>query len=111
VHMGGHDPETAQRGLAFLEAEELFVPGTTYIHPNYYTAEDLKRIAGSGGTASIAPISEAVLHIGYPATGRLLAAGIPTSLSADSVACGPGDMFEIMRTAYYLERSRPEGAG
>ena len=110
AHLGGHGAETALQGLEFLQAEGL-VEGTTFIHPNHYDDEALKRIAGAGGTASISPITEAGLSIGYPATGRLLAAGIPASFSADSPAGGPSDMFEIMRAAYLLERARPDGAG
>ncbi|MFD0365638.1 amidohydrolase family protein [Nocardia sp. GCM10030253] len=107
VHMGGNGRESAEKGLAVLAANGLLGPQTTYIHPNYFSDDELRRIADTGGTASIAPISEAGLHIGYPATGRLRAAGIPTSLSSDSVTSGPGDMFSVMRAAYLLERARP----
>jgi cytosine/adenosine deaminase-related metal-dependent hydrolase len=106
VHMGGHGARSAERGLAFLQENDLFVAGTTYIHPNFYTDEALKRIAGSGGTASVSPLIEAELGIGHPATGRARAAGIPTGLSADAVTSGPGDMFSLMRAAYALERAR-----
>ncbi|MDN3358234.1 amidohydrolase family protein [Actinomadura sp. DC4] len=106
VHMGGHGAESAERGLAFLRDNDLFAPGTTYIHPNFYTEESLKRIAGSGGTASVSPLVEAELGIGHPATGRARAAGIPTGLSADAVTSAPGDMFSLMRAAYTLERAR-----
>jgi cytosine/adenosine deaminase-related metal-dependent hydrolase len=106
VHMGGHGQESAERGLAFLRENDLFGPGTTYVHPNHYTDDALKRIADSGGTASVSPLIEAELGIGYPATGRTRAAGIPTGLSADAVTSGPGDMFSLMRAAYALERAR-----
>ena len=106
VHMGGHGEESAERGLAFLHQNDLLVPGTTYIHPNHYTDDALKRIADSGGTASVSPLIEAALGIGLPATGRTRAAGIPTGLSADAVTSGPGDMFSLMRAAYALERTR-----
>jgi cytosine/adenosine deaminase-related metal-dependent hydrolase len=109
VHMGGHGADSAERGLAFLEENDLFVPGTTYIHPNFYTDEALTRIAGSGGTASVSPLIEAELGIGHPATGRARAAGVPTGLSADAVTSGPGDMFSLMRSAYALERARGTG--
>jgi cytosine/adenosine deaminase-related metal-dependent hydrolase len=109
VHMGGHGAESAERGLAFLRESDLLRPGTTYIHPNHYSDEALKQIAGSGGTASVSPLIEAELGIGHPATGRARTAGIPTGLSADAVTSGPGDMFGLMRAAYVLERSRPGG--
>jgi len=106
VHMGGHGADSAERGLAFLRENDLLDPGTTYVHPNFYTDEALKRIGGSGGTASVSPLIEAELGIGYPATARARAAGVPTGLSADAVTSGPGDMFSLMRAAYVLERAR-----
>jgi cytosine/adenosine deaminase-related metal-dependent hydrolase len=106
THMGGHGPESAERGLAFLTENDLLDPGTTYIHPIHYTDDALKRLADSGGTASYSPIVEVELGIGHPAPSRALAAGMPVSLSADTVASGPGDMFSLMRAAYALERTR-----
>ncbi|MGC4954142.1 amidohydrolase family protein [Actinomadura citrea] len=111
VHMGGHGAESAARGLAFLDAHRLMDHPATYVHANFYTDEDLKRIAGSGGTVSVAPAIEAALDIGAPPTGRARGAGAPTGLGADTVASGPGDMFSVMRAAYVLERGRPDGAG
>ncbi|MGI8335967.1 amidohydrolase family protein [Actinomadura scrupuli] len=111
VHMGGHGAGSAARGLAFLRENRLLAPRTTYVHPNFYTGDALKEIADSGGTASFSPIVEAELGIGYPATGRARAAGMRTSLSADTVTGAPGDMFSLMRAAYTLERARPDGTG
>lgn len=111
AHMGGHGAESAARGLAFLDEHGLTEHPTTYVHANHYTGEAFKRIAGSGGTVSVAPAVEAALGIGPPPTGRARSAGIPTGLGADTVASGPGDMFSLMRAAYVLERGRPDGAG
>ncbi|MGW2313126.1 amidohydrolase family protein [Actinomadura luteofluorescens] len=111
VHMGGHGAESAARGLAFLDANGLMDHPAMYVHANFYTDEELKRIAGSGGTVSVTPAIEAALGIGAPPTGRARGAGAPTGLGADTVASGPGDMFSVMRAAYVLERGRPDGAG
>ncbi|MES9537132.1 amidohydrolase family protein [Actinomadura sp. NPDC000600] len=111
AHMGGHGAESAASGLAFLDAHGLMDHPAMYVHANFYTDEELKRIAGSGGTVSVAPAIEAAVNIGAPPTGRARAAGVPTALGADTVACGPGDMFSVMRAAYLLERGRPDGAG
>ncbi|MFD0685034.1 amidohydrolase family protein [Actinomadura fibrosa] len=111
VHMGGHGPESAERGLAFLEENALIDHPTMYVHANHYTGDALKRIAGNGGTVSATPAIEASLGIGEAVTGRARAAGVPTGLGADTVVSGPGDMFSIMRAAHMLERGRPDGAG
>jgi len=106
VHMGGHGPESAARGLAFLNENALLAANTTFIHANHYTDEQLKMIAGAGGSVSVSPLIEAELGIGLPVTGRALSAGLPTGLSADAVTSGPGDMFSLMRAAYLMECSR-----
>ncbi|MFC5833110.1 amidohydrolase family protein [Nonomuraea insulae] len=111
AHLGGHGRESAAKALAFLEDNGLLATPTTFVHALYYTDEEFKRIAAAGGTASISPVDEMNLGLGYPTTGRARAAGIPTGLSADTVVCAPGDMFSQMRTAHLLERGRPDGAG
>ena len=111
VHMGGHGADGAARGLAFLEDNGLIDHPAMYVHANFYTGEEFKRIAANGGTVSATPGVEAALGIGDPATGRSHAAGVPTGLGCDTVASGPGDMFGVMRAAYFLERARPDGAG
>ncbi|WP_067455726.1 amidohydrolase family protein [Actinomadura macra] len=111
THMGGHGAESAARGLAFLERHGLMDHPTMYVHANFYTGEEFKRIAGTGGTVSATPAIEAALDLGPAATGRALAAGVPTGLGADTVVSGPGDMFSVMRAAYVLERGRPDSAG
>ncbi|MGW2152127.1 amidohydrolase family protein [Nonomuraea sp. NPDC001699] len=111
VHMGVGGPDGAARGLAFLEANGLLGPRTTYVHATSYSDDDLKRVAGSGGSVSVSPVDEMTLGMGYPVTGRARAAGIPTGLGIDTVSCAPGDMFSLMRAAYLLERGRPGGGG
>jgi cytosine/adenosine deaminase-related metal-dependent hydrolase len=111
VHMGGFGPESAERGLALLQENGLLAHPTTYVHANHFTDDAFKLIADHGGTVSVAPNVEANLAMGYPPTGRARAAGVPTSLSGDTVISGPGDMFNVMRGASMLERIRPEGAG
>ncbi|WP_166427022.1 amidohydrolase family protein [Nonomuraea mesophila] len=111
AHLGGHGPDSAARGLAFLEANGLLTTPTTFVHALDYTDEQFERIAAAGGGVSVSPVDEMNLGLGYPITGRARAAGIPAGLSADTVVCSPGDMFAQMRTAHLLERGRPDGAG
>ncbi|MUN39877.1 amidohydrolase family protein [Actinomadura litoris] len=111
THMGGHGAESAERGMAFLVDHGLMDQGAMYVHANHFTGDDLRRIAASGGTVSVTPGVEAALGLGPAATGRSLAAGVPTGLGADTVVSGPGDMFGVMGAAHVLERGRPDGAG
>ncbi|MER6943456.1 amidohydrolase family protein [Nonomuraea sp. NPDC000554] len=111
VHLGGQSQESAARGLAFLRDNGLLSTPTTYVHANHYADDHLKLIADTGGSVSVSPIDEMTLGIGYPVSGRARAAGIPTSLSVDTVSCAPGDMFSLMRAAFAMERGRPGGDG
>lgn len=111
VHTGVSGAETATAGLELLRRHGLLRAGTTYVHANAYTDEQLRELADSGGRISVSPVSEAVLDLGYPPTGRALAAGLPTSLSIDTVTSCPGDMFSQLRAAYQAERARPDGVG
>ncbi|SEG99533.1 Cytosine/adenosine deaminase [Nonomuraea solani] len=107
----GHSLDGAASGLDFLESNGLLGVPTTFVHALNYTDEHFKRIAAAGGSVSLAPVDEMNLGMGYPATGRARAAGVPTALGADTVVCSPGDMFSLMRTIHLLERGRPDGAG
>ncbi|MCK2221380.1 amidohydrolase family protein [Actinomadura sp. ATCC 31491] len=111
AHLGGHGRESAARGLAFLESHGLLSVRTTFVHALHYTDEEFKRIAGSGGSVSFAPVDEMNLGLGCPPAGRARAAGLPAGLGADTVVCAPGDLFSLMRTVHLLERGRPDGAG
>ncbi|WP_026414001.1 amidohydrolase family protein [Actinomadura oligospora] len=111
THMGGHGRENATAGLAFLDDQDLWTPGTMYVHANDYTDEQFKRIADHGGTVAVSPAIETAMGFSLPATGRARAAGIPTGLSADAVTSAGGDMFSLMRAAYFTERGRPDGVG
>ncbi|MFI6320638.1 amidohydrolase family protein [Nonomuraea sp. NPDC050556] len=79
---------------------------TNHVHGIGYSDEALKRIADSGGSVALSPLSEMALGSGYPITGRARAAGIPTGLAIDTVIAGAGDMFTMMRGAHALERGR-----
>ncbi|NUR92618.1 MAG: amidohydrolase family protein [Nonomuraea sp.] len=103
VHLGGHGPEAAERGLAWMRVNGFPL---TAIHANHYTDEALSELAAHGVCASVSPVDEMTLGIGYPITGRAQAAGMPVSLSTDTVVCSPGDMFSLMRAAFTLECGR-----
>ncbi|MEV5568447.1 amidohydrolase family protein [Spirillospora sp. NPDC052269] len=111
THMGGHGAEAAAGGLAFLDDQDLWTPGTMYVHANDYTDEQFKRIADHGGTVAVSPAVETAMGFSLPVTGRARAAGIPSGLSADAVTSASSDMFSLMRAAYYVERGRPDGVG
>ena len=104
VHVGMRLTGVHVHHVATLDELGLMGPDTTYIHCTDSTDEELDLIAGSGGTASVAPYVEMLMGHGVPPTGRLVARGVRPSLSIDVVSSVPGDMFTQMRTALVQER-------
>ncbi|WP_084961593.1 amidohydrolase family protein [Thermoactinospora rubra] len=91
------------RGDAGLELFEPVASRTTYIHGVRMTEDGFKRIADTGGALSLSPFSEVKLRMGTPPVARARAAGVRTALGGDSVTCGPGDMFSLMRGLYLMD--------
>lgn len=104
VHVG--DGELGRDGsLRWLNAEGLLADDTTYVHCNTLADDELKLIADTGGTASVAADVEMQMGHGFPATGRLLDVGIRPSLSIDVCSSTGGSMFSLMRTALGMQRA------
>lgn len=90
--------QLADRGL--LGADMMF------IHCSTSTDEELRMLAGSGASASISPRIEMLMGHGFPAAGRLMAAGVRPSLSIDVVTGVVGSLFAEMRATLEAETSR-----
>jgi cytosine/adenosine deaminase-related metal-dependent hydrolase len=88
-----------------LAADGLLSDRTTYVHCCTLGDDELRLIADSGGTASVAPDVEMQMGHGFPATGRLLRAGIRPTFSIDVCSSNGGDMFATMRTAIGMQRA------
>jgi 5-methylthioadenosine/S-adenosylhomocysteine deaminase len=84
----------------------LLGPDTTYIHCCYFSDEEWRLVADSGGTISIAPQVEVQMGHGWPPIMKSLEHGLRPSLSIDVVTTVPGDMFTQMRCAFGCERAR-----
>lgn len=105
VHVG-NGPNGRQRAVAGLSDAGLLGDDTTYIHCSTIADDEIAMIADSGGTASVAPVVEANMGHGPLALGRLIAAGVPASLSVDTCANAGGDLFGAMRAAVMITRSQ-----
>ncbi|MEV0649680.1 amidohydrolase family protein [Phytomonospora sp. NPDC050363] len=97
VHVGAGP--VAERPVEALRARGLLGPGILYVHGNSLPDAELKLIADSGGTASVAPAVEARMGHGAPVAARFRAAGVVTGLGVDVVTTVAGDMFALMRAA------------
>ena len=106
VHVDGLD---GHRPITALHEHDLLRETTTYVHANGLPDQEIQLIADSGGTVSISPDVELKMGFGQPETGRMLAAGLRPTLSADDVPAVAGDLFATMRTAYAVQRGLDGG--
>jgi 5-methylthioadenosine/S-adenosylhomocysteine deaminase len=83
---------------------------TTYIHCCYFSDEEWRLVADSGGTVSIAPQVEMQMGHGWPPVAKAIEFGLRPSLSIDVVTTVPGDMFTQMRCSFAGERYRVNAA-
>jgi 5-methylthioadenosine/S-adenosylhomocysteine deaminase len=93
-----------QRSVTAMDDRDLLGPDVIYVHCNTCTDGELRRIADTGGHVSISPRVEMQMGHGYPATGRLVAAGVQPSLSVDVVSGVGGSLFAEMRGTLEAER-------
>jgi cytosine/adenosine deaminase-related metal-dependent hydrolase len=84
----------------------LLGPDTTYIHCCYFSEEEWRLVADSGGTISIAAQVEVQMGHGWPPVMKAIEYGLRPSLSIDVVTTVPGDMFTQIRAAFGAERAR-----
>ncbi|WP_020116651.1 amidohydrolase family protein [Streptomyces canus] len=88
----------------------LLGPDTTYVHCCYFSEEEWRLVADSGGTVSIAPQVETQMGHGWPPVMKAIEHGLRPSLSIDVVTTVPGDMFTQIRAAFGAERARVNAA-
>lgn len=101
--LSGHHP------IADLAEHGLLSDTATFVHANGLRDAELRLIADAGGSVSISPDVEAKMGFGWPETGRVLAAGLRPTLSADDTPAAAGDLFAAMRTAFAVQRGLDGG--
>ncbi|TDW69763.1 amidohydrolase family protein [Kribbella pratensis] len=106
VHVDGLN---GRRPITALRDNGLLRDTTTYVHANGLTDDEIQMIADAGSSVSISPDVELKMGFGQPETGRMLAAGLRPTLSADDVPAVGGDLFATMRTAYAAQRGLDGG--
>jgi 5-methylthioadenosine/S-adenosylhomocysteine deaminase len=79
---------------------------TTYVHCCYFSEEEWRLVADSGGTVSIAAQVETQMGHGWPPIMKAIEYGLRPSLSIDVVTTVPGDMFTQIRAGFGAERAR-----
>lgn len=109
VHVG--DGEWGKtRPVAWMNDRGMLSDKVTYVHCNTIADDEIQMIVDTGGTASVAADIETQMGHGWPATGRLLAAGLRPSLSIDVCVSNGGDMFHAMKTTIAVQRALDNAA-
>jgi 5-methylthioadenosine/S-adenosylhomocysteine deaminase len=98
-----------RRPIAELRERGLLRDTSTFVHANGIGDDELRMLADAGASVSISPDVELKMGIGWPMTGRMLAAGLRPTLSTDDSPSAAGDMFATMRTAYAVQRGLDGG--
>jgi len=92
------------RPIAALAQKKMLGPTMTFVHCNSLADDELQMMADAGVTASVSPDIELQMGHGWPATGRLMKAGIKPSLSIDVCSSNGGHLFGTMRATIGTER-------
>ena len=100
---------SGRRPIADMRERGLLDDRTTIVHGNGISDDQVAMLADAGCSVSISPDVELKMGLGWPETGRMLAAGIRPSLSVDNCPSAGGDMFATMRTAFAVQRGLDGG--
>jgi cytosine/adenosine deaminase-related metal-dependent hydrolase len=104
VHVGVGKQSNA-RGLTQMGEEGLLKDDTTYIHCCTLNDTEMKMIADTGGTISLAVPIEMQMGHGTPPIQQFLDLGVRPSLSVDVETNQPTDMFTQMQACFALQRA------
>ena len=91
--------------IAWLDEQGPLGDDLIFVHGTMLSDADLAAIARTGGHVSVSPRIEMHMGHGYPATGRMIAAGLAPSLSLDVVSGVGGSLFADLRTALEAEHA------
>src|SRR3954463_4303161 len=97
---------TNDDGIRLMHEHGFMTPESIYVHAATLTEDSYQRIAGTGGSVSVATESEQSAGQGYPPTWTIRKHGIPVSLSMDTSVWWSGDLFSAMRSTLGADRSR-----
>lgn len=96
-----HDPVD---DIEILDGAGLLGPDIVWVHLNYATPEQLRRVVETGGHVSTCPEAEMAMGMGRPATERVLAAGGHCTLGCDVTTGVSGSVLQQARTAMQVGR-------
>lgn len=87
-----------------LSKNNVIGPGMVWVHMNFASLEQTREVIEKGGAVSVTPETEMQMGMGYPAFGKVLAAGGHPSLGVDVVCNNSGDILTQARLALQTQR-------
>lgn len=110
MHCGGRRSETGRYcEIAEMRHLGMLGPDLQIVHAVAATDAEIEDLAVTGTTLSLSPLTE-YSSMGIPPLGSFLEAGIPVSLSIDTLALPTtADMFRQMKATLAVERARTGG--
>jgi 5-methylthioadenosine/S-adenosylhomocysteine deaminase len=98
--------EFRMRDVEYLAAQGYTGPHMVYVHAVWLTPEEIKIIGKTSTRVVHCPVANSQLAYGIAPVSEMLAEGITVSLGTDGGASYTYDMFELMRTAAYLQKQK-----
>ncbi|MFI5774315.1 amidohydrolase family protein [Streptomyces sp. NPDC051658] len=93
-------------GLTRLADEDLLGPDVQIVHAVHASPDDIAALAATGTRISLSPITE-MRTMGFPLFSELFKAGVPVSLSTDTLAMPTApDVFTTLRAVEAVEAAR-----
>ena len=93
-------------GLTRLADDDLLGPDVQIVHAVHAAESDVAALAATGTRVSLSPITE-LRTMGFPLFSELFEAGVPVSLSTDTLAMPTApDVLTTLRAVEALERAR-----
>ena len=93
-------------GLTLLEDEGLLGSDVQIVHAVHASTEDIAALARTRTSVSLSPVTE-LQTMGFPLVSEMVAAGVATSFSMDTLAMPTtADPLAALRTVYSVEHAR-----
>ncbi|WP_329594474.1 amidohydrolase family protein [Streptomyces sp. NBC_01362] len=93
-------------GLTRLADEDLLGPDVQIVHAVHASPDDIAALAATGTRISLSPITE-MRTMGFPLFSEMFEAGVPVSLSTDTLAMPTApDVFTTLRAVEAVEAAR-----
>lgn len=94
------------RDVEYLAQNGYVGPNVVYVHSVWLTPEEIRIMSDTNTKVVHCPVANAQLGYGVAPVSEMLAQDIAVGLGTDGAASFTYDMFELMRTASYMQKQK-----